>query len=265
MHFVDSCPRPRRFAAAAIVLLVAALLARAPHAALAFSASGPVLSNGSGAGIGSTTTNSGPGASVSVSLQGAKANATYAVYACISLVTGGFDCIGRNNPPAFSQIFVAPKALAPITVTLVQQGALTTDANGNGSTIVSLQALLLPDTAASIYNVVQLVNQADMTDSYTGLDLQAPVQPVAGTNGFFFPSVTLALGTPVYIFTQFPGYAYPVAVTTINGLPFVPFFTVPFNTLGLFPFGFTFANGLCPNGAVPVAHAGLGGTIFFSC
>jgi hypothetical protein len=231
----------------------------------AWSASAVLTPNPGGTALGSggATTQSSPNASVTVNLSGAQANAVYAVFSCIALSTGDFDCVGLNIPPAFQQVKVMPRALAPIVVTLVQQGTIQTNDSGNASATIPLQSLLIPDTPRSQYNVVELINTADASDAYTALDLQRPLQPVAGVSQITPTQITTALGVPVYVFAQFPGYVYPVAITTVNGAPFVPSIVVPGNVFFGTPFGFT--QGLCPNGLPPHAVPGPGGQIFFTC
>jgi hypothetical protein len=212
------------------------------------------MSNGFGAGTGFATTISGTSPSVQLSLQNATPNATYAVFACVALTGGDFDCAGRSNPPSLQQVIVAPRALSPITVNLVQQGTLVVDANGNGGTVVGLLPSLLPDTPHSIYNVVQLVNVNNAADSYTALDLQAPNQPVAGVFNIAPVAVSTVIGVPVYVLAPFPGYLYPVAITALAGVPFVPLIVV--NSL---PFSATV--GVCPNGQPPIAEPAGPGSV----
>lgn len=260
-------PLGRRGALLAVLLVCSALLggfARAPHASLAFLATAPLLPSGSATGSGSAGTISGPPASIGIALNGARPNTVYAVYSCIPMLPGTFDCVGRNNPPALQQVTVYPKALAPIGVTLAQQDTLATDANGNASHGTNLQSVLYPDTPASIYNVVQLVDLADPTDSYTAVTLQTPVPPVAGgANNVPAVGITLLLGQPVYVLAAYPGYAFPVAITTLSGAPFLSYYTLPYGAAGGFPVGFN--QGLCPNGHAPTAYPQPNGTIFFSC
>lgn len=254
-------------------LLVALLLLSAGgvQRAAAWSASAALVPNPGGAaqGGGGVTTQSTPNASVTINLGGAQANATYAVFSCIALSTGDFDCVGINIPPAFQQVKVMPRALAPIVVTLLQQGTIETDDNGNASAAIPLQSILLPDTPRSQFNVVELINTANASDAYTALDLQRPLQPVAGVSQITPTQITTALGVPVYVFAQFPGYVYPVAITTVNGAPFVPSIIVPGNIFGVSPFGvgspFGITQGLCPSGLPPHAVPGPGGQIFFTC
>ncbi len=243
--------RPAAFLIALLVL--AALLARGhTHTALAFSASAPFTPDATGGGSGFATTVSGISPSVQISIQGATPNATYAIFSCLGLTGGDFDCVGRNNPPALQMQVLALRALAPISVGLVQQGSLTVDASGSGSTTIGLIPNLLPDTPHSIFNVVHLANTANPSDAYTALDLQAPLRPVAGVTTLTPLAVTLVIGVPVYVLAVFPGYAYPVAITALPGAPFVPFFSVPANLIGLAPFSVTV--GLCANGSAPVAQ-----------
>jgi hypothetical protein len=159
-------------------------------------------------------------------------------------------------------VVVAPKGIAPVVVTLVQQGTMSVDANGSGSALIGLSQGVYPDQVHSIYNVVQLVNTSDGNDSYTALDLQAPGQPALGVSQLFGPSVSLALGVPVYVFAQFPGYAFPVSFTTVAGAPFYSFFGIPFGFFGN-PSPFTI--GTCPNGFAPHATPSPYGGIFFTC
>lgn len=255
--------RPITAAAILLLMVVAATLRPVGHA-VALSATGPLLSNGNGTGTGSVfTTDRVRNPYVQIFLQGARPSATYAVFACIRLLTGGFDCVGRNNPPGLPQIAVAPRALAPIVVTLAQQGTLAVDDSGAGSQIVPLTGLLLPDTVGSRYNVVQLINTADPTDSYTALNLPTPVQPVAGTNGIVPVEVDTIIGVPVYVFAQLPGYAFPIGVTALFNAPFLPFFALPFDIFGT---GFnSFTNGVCPNTGQPPRAVPANGGIAFVC
>lgn len=264
MSFLPSTARRKLGAIALVAACLLLAAARAQHA-FAWSASAVLVPNPGGTALGSggATTQSTPNASVAVTLSGAQANATYAVFSCIALTTGDFDCVGLNIPPAFQQVKVMPRALAPIVVTLVQQGSIETDANGNASATIPLQSILLPDTPRSQYNVVELINTADASDAYTALDLQRPLLPVAGVSQITPVAITTALGVPVYVFAQFPGYVYPVAITTVNGAPFVPSIVVPGNVFIGSPFGFT--QGLCPGGLPPHAVPGFGGVITFTC
>jgi hypothetical protein len=247
-----------------LVLAVLALGVR-PRSALAWTASGVLAPNqGSSAlGSGGVTATSGANASLQISLAGANPNATYAVFSCLPLTTGDFDCVGLNNPPGFQSVKLMPKALAPIVVTLVQQGTVRTDDNGNTTATIPLTSVLLPDTPRSQYNVVELINTGDATDAYTALNLLRPIQPVAGVVSINPTTVTTAIGVPVYVLAQFPGYVYPVAITTLNGVQFVPQIVVPTNVF--FGSPFTFTQGLCPGGLPPHAVPGPGGVIFFTC
>lgn len=231
--------------------------------ALAFSASGPLLANGTGTGTGSATTTSGPSATVQVSLQNATPAAIYAIYSCLALTGGDFDCTGKNNPPALQTVAVAPKALAPISVNLVQQGTVQTDSSGNGNATIFLTPQLLPDTPHSIYNVVQLINLNNPTDSFTALDLQAPAQPVVGVLNIPAVTVTTVIGVPVYVLAPFPGYAFPVAITTLNGAPFVPSITIPQTVIGGPPLNFIV--GRCPNGLPARLQPTFFGQIIILC
>src|SRR4051812_15828220 len=95
--------RTLRFATLA---LLAILLAGAfsPHHAYAWTASGPLLPNGSALGLGSATTYTDGGARIAMSLQGAKSNATYAIFSCIGLFAGDFNCTSRNLPQTVQQV-----------------------------------------------------------------------------------------------------------------------------------------------------------------
>ncbi len=249
---------------AALALLLAGFVLNAPRPALAWLATGTFYSNGSGTGTGGATTISGLQPSVSISITGARPNTSYAVFSCMGLLGGDFSCAGKDLPPALQQIQVAPKAISPVVLTLVQQSTLTTDNFGNGSLTFSPGVALLPDVPHSIYNAVQLVNTGDATDSYTALDIQSPAQPVAGVNSLTPTVVTTAIGVPVYVLAQFPGYAYPVAITALNGAPFAPSIFVPITVFGGVPFTTTI--GLCPaTGRPPVAQTGTNGQIIFLC
>ncbi|HZQ36784.1 MAG TPA: hypothetical protein VFD32_12685 [Dehalococcoidia bacterium] len=259
-----SRPRLPALLAALALLVVAGFAIHSPRPALAWLASGTFYSNGSGTGTGGATTISSPQPSVSISITGARPNSGYAVFSCMALLGGDFSCAGRDLPPALQQIQVAPKALSPVVLTLVQQNTLNTDNFGNGSLTFSPGVALLPDVPHSIYNAVQLVNTADPTDSYTALDLQPPTRPVAGVNTVLPTVVTTAIGVPVYVLAQFPGYAYPVAITTLNGAPFAPSIFVPITVFGGAPFTTTI--GLCPStGQPPVAQPAPNGQIIFLC
>lgn len=262
---VNAAPMLRRLPLLAAVLLVLLLgIARAPRAAHAWLASAPLLPNGSAGGSGSAGTVSGPPASVGIALNGARANTVYAVYSCIPMLPGTFDCVGRNNPPALQQVTVFPKAIAPVAVTLAQVDTFTTDGNGNASHSSYPQAALYPDTPASIYNVVQIVDVNDPTDSYTSVMLQAPTIPVVGgASAFPQVSVTLALGVPVYVFAAFPGYAFPVAFFGSPSAPFVSTFFLPAGAIGGSPLAYQ--QGLCPSGLPPRATSLGNGTIVFTC
>jgi hypothetical protein len=253
-----------RSLSAALVLLavVMGVAGSAPGRALAWAVGGPLLPNGSAQGSGYAYTSSSVGATVQVSLQGARPGTTYAIFTCVGLYGGDFNCTNRNLAPAVSQVVVAPKGIAPVVVTLVQQGTLQTDAFGQGSASLSLSQGLYPDMVHSVYNVVQLVDTADASDSYTALNLQAPTPPALGVNALYGPSVALVLGVPVFVFPQFPGYVFPVAITTVTGAPFFPSFTVPFGFFGA-PSGITI--GTCPNGQPPQATPGAFGQIVFTC
>jgi len=246
-----------------LTVLTAALAAGGLHSALAWSATGTLTPNGSGAGTGFATTTSGPRATVQVTLQNGTPSAIYVVYSCLALVGGDFDCVGRNNPTGLQTVVVAPQALAPVSVGLVQQGTLLVDSSGSGSTTIFLGPLLLPDTPHSIYNVVQVVNQANPTESYTALDLQTPAKPVAGVTNLPLVTVTTVIGVPVYVLAPFPGYAFPVALTALNGVPFVPFFTIP--QTAFFGPSLNFFVGTCPNGLPAAAVTGTGGQFFLVC
>jgi hypothetical protein len=242
----------------------ALVTARVPGVARAWTANGPLLPNGSATGSGTASTVTGPPAWVSVTLTGARPNTVYAIYSCIPMLPGTFDCVGRNNPPNLQQVTVYPRAIAPVAVTLAQQDYLTTDGNGNASRAVVLQGALYPDTPASIYNVVQLIDVNDPSDSYTSVMLQTPPPPVAtGANAVPQVGVTLALGQPVFVFAAYPGYAFPVAFFTSPLAPFVPFFTVPPGVIGGPPL--VFQQGVCPNGQPPVAYNNGAGVITFVC
>lgn len=250
-----------------LLTLLLAGYARAPRVAHAWLASAPLLPNGSAGGSGSASTISGPPSSVGISLVGARPNTVYAVYSCIPMFPGTFDCVGRNNPPALQQVTVYPKAIAPVAVTLAQADTLTTDPSGTASHNTVLQGSLFPDTPASIYNVVQLVDINDFSDSYTAVMLQTPVQPVVGGPSLVpQASIVLALGVPVYILAGFPGYAFPVGFVAVPGAPFVSVFTLPAGAVGGSPQ--LYQQGLCPNtGRPPTAtNAGTGsGQIYFGC
>ena len=244
------------------VALAALVSASGRHRVFAWSASAPLLPNGSAQGTGFASTTTDVNETVSISLQGARPNATYAIFACVGLISGDFNCTNHNLPSTVQQVVVAPKGIAPVVVTLVQQGTMTVDANGNGSTLLALQQGLYPNTVHSIYNVVQLIDTADGTDSYTALDLQAPTLPVQGVNPIFPGGIALVLGVPVYVFAQFPGYVFPVAITTISGYPFFPFYSVP---IGFFGSPFPLTVGTCPNGLPPHVVSGPFGGLAFSC
>ncbi len=236
----------------ALIASTAAIAGGHNSVALAFTASAPFTPDANGTGTGFATTVSGVTPSVQVSIQGATPNATYAIYACLGLTGGDFDCVGRNNPPVLQMQVLALRALSPISVGLVQQGSLTVDDSGSGSTTIGLIPNLLPDTPHSIFNVVHLANTANPSDAYTALDLQTPLRPVAGVNTLTPLAVTTVIGVPVYVLAVFPGYAYPVAITAVPGAPFVPFFSVPANLIGFSPFNVTV--GLCASGSTPVAQ-----------
>lgn len=259
-----SRPRLPALLAALALLLVAGFTLSSPRTALAWLATGTFHANGSGAGTGGASTISGLQPSVSISITGARPNTNYAVFTCMALLGGDFSCAGRDLPPDLQQIQVAPKAISPVVLTLVQQTTLVTDNFGNGSLTFSPGVALLPDVPHSIYNAVQLVNSTDATDSYTALDIQSPAQPVAGVNAVAPVAVTTAIGVPVYVLAQFPGYAYPVAITALGGTPFVPSLFVPTTVFGGLPF--TTTVGLCPTtGRAPVAQTGPNGQIIFVC
>lgn len=266
---VDAAPLVRRSPRRALLLaaLLLAMLfgiARAPRAAHAWLATAPLLPNGSAGGTGSVGTVTGPPASVGIALNDARANTVYAVYSCIPMLPGSFDCVGRNNPSALQQVTVYPRAIAPVAVTLAQVDTFTTDSNGNASHTSFPQAALYPDTPPSIYNVVQIVDVNDPTDSYTSVMLQTPPIPsVGGATTVPQVSVVLALGQPVYVLAAYPGYAFPVAFVAAPGAPFVPTFTVPYGVIGGSPL--IYQQGLCPDGLPPTATPGPGGTIFFTC
>jgi len=250
--------------AVALACALIAAAARMPGVARAWVASGPLLPNGSATGSGSATTVSGPPASLYLTLTGARPNTVYAIYSCIPMLPGSFDCVGRNNPPRLQQVTVYPAAIAPVAVTLAQQDYLTTDGRGTASRAIVLQGALYPDTPASIYNVVQLINVNDPTDSYTGVMLQSPPPPVAtGANAVPQVGVSLVLGQPVYVFAAYPGYAFPVAFFTTPTVPFVPFFAVPPGVIGGAPL--IFQQGVCPNGQPPIAYNNGAGVITFVC
>ena len=258
-------PTRRTTLALQLALVVAALAAfglRAPRPAFAWAAGGALLPNGSAQGFGQATTTSSRAAQVQISLTGARANATYAIFSCLSLFGGDFGCVERT-PPTVQAVNVAPRGIAPVVVTLVDQGTLQTDANGNASMFLPLVSGVYPDMPRSIYNVVQLVDTADATDSYTALDIQPPVAPVAGVNAIFPISFSLVLGVPVYVLAQFPGFVYPVAITPLTGYPFVPYLVVPGTVFGGYPFGATV--GVCPTGLPPQVQAGPGGILYFVC
>jgi hypothetical protein len=236
----------------ALFALTAALAAGGTRSALAFTASGQLTPDANGNGSGFTTTISGTAPSVQVSIRGATPDATYAIYSCLPLTGGDFDCVGRNNPPALQMQVLALRALAPITVGLVQQGSITLDSSGAGATTIGLVPGLLPDTPHSIFNVVHLANAANPSDAYTALNLQTPLRPVAGVTTIAPLAVTTVIGVPVFVLAVFPGYAYPVAITAVPGAPFVPFIFVPSNLIGFSPFSATV--GLCANGRPPVVH-----------
>jgi hypothetical protein len=257
---------PRRALLAGLLLLALLLAgyAQTPRAAHAWLASAALLPNGSAAGNGSAGTVSGPPASVGIALNGARPNTVYAVYSCIPMFPGTFDCVGRNNPPALQQVTVFPQAIAPVSVTLAQADTFTTDPNGNASHSSPLQAALYPDTPASIYNVVQIIDVNDPSDSYTAVMIQAPTRPVVGgASAVPQVGIGLALGVPVYVLAAYPGYAFPVGFIAAPGAPFVPTFTLPFGAIGGAPL--LYQQGLCPNGAPPTAINGGNGQIFFSC
>ena len=221
------------------------------------------MPSGIGTGTGSVSTTSGPRATVQVTLQNATPLASYAVFSCLALVGGDFDCVGRNNPTGLQTVVVALQALAPVSVGLVQQGTMQVDSDGSGSTTIFLTPLLLPDTPHSIYNVVQIVNQGNLNESYTALSLQSPAQPVAGVANLPLVTVTTIIGVPVYVLAPFPGYAFPVALTALNGAPFVPVVTIPQTGFSGLPFNFFV--GTCPNGLPPAAVPIAGGQIFLVC
>lgn len=259
-----SRPRLPALLAALALLVVAGFAIHAPRPAFAWLATGTFYPNGSGTGSGGATTISGLQPNVSISITGARPNTTYAVFTCVGLLGGDFSCAGRDLPPSLQQIQVAPKAISPVVLTLVQQTTLTTDNFGNGSLTFSLPVALLPDVPHSIYNAVQLVNTGDATDSYTALDIQSPAQPVAGVDSLVPTVVTTAIGVPVYVLAQFPGYAYPVAITALSGAPFTPSIFVPIAVFSSAPFTTTI--GLCPStGRPPVAQPGPNGQIVFLC
>ena len=247
--------------AAMVALLAIALAGRAPHPASAWAASATLIANSPGGGSGAALTIAGNVVTLQVSLNGARGNANYAIFSCEPLTGGDFDCVGKNKPPDFQLVQIAPKALSPVVMTLVQQGNIVTDQFGNGSVSMSMPGILLPDTPHSTFNAVHLVNTTDATDSYTALDMQARVQPIAGLNAFTPVGVTTMLGVPVYVLAQFPGYVYPVAITALNGVPFVPFVAVPLN---VFATGvpFTVTTGPCPGGGTALARPGGGGITF---
>ncbi|HLZ69991.1 MAG TPA: hypothetical protein VKV26_08805 [Dehalococcoidia bacterium] len=256
--------RPLAALALLLALLVGGFAVGAPRPALAWLASGTFFANGSGQGTGGATTITGPQANISISLAGAKPNASYAIFTCLPLTGGDFSCAGRNLPPAMQQVQIAPKALAPVVLTLVQQGMLNTDDFGNASLTLSPVSVLLPDLPRSIYNAVHLINTTDATDSYTALDIQSPVQPIAGVNAFTPAFISTAIGVPVFVLAQFPGYVFPVAITALGGVPFVPVIIVPPTVFGGVPFSTTV--GLCPGtGRAPVARPGLNGEIDLFC
>jgi hypothetical protein len=207
---------------------------------------------------------SGPPANVGIALSGARPNTVYAVYSCIPMLPGTFDCVGRNNPSALQQVTVYPRAIAPVAVTLAQVDTFTTDSNGNASHTSFPQGALYPDTPASIYNVVQIVDVNDPTDSYTSVMLQSPTMPVVG-GALAVPqvAVTLAMGVPVYVLAGFPGYAFPVGFVAAPGAPFVSNFYFPGGVIGGSPL--LYQQGLCPSGLPPRATPGLGGSIVFTC
>jgi hypothetical protein len=249
---------------ATLALLVGGFMLNSPRPAFAWLASGTFYSNGSGTGTGGATTVTGPQASISISITGARPNANYAVFTCQPLVGGDFSCAGKDLPPDLQVVQVAPKALNPVVLTLVQDYSLVTDGFGNGSATFSPGNALLPDVPHSIYNAVQLVNTNDATDSYTALDIQSPAQPIAGVNVPTPTVLTTAIGVPVYVLAQFPGYAFPVAITALTGSPFVPSLVVPINVFGGLPFATTI--GVCPiTGRAPVAQTGPNGQIIFLC
>jgi len=255
----------RLVAAAALIALLAVLLTgRTAHSALAWQASATLYPNGSGTGTGAAATFSGAGGSLSVYIVGARPSAVYAVFSCQPLTGGDWDCAGKDNPPDFQQVLVAPKALSPVVLSLIQQGQLVTDPFGNGVANFDIPAALLPDSPHSIYNAVQLINTADATDSYTALTTQAPRQPIAGVNVIPNLEVSTAINTPVFVLAQFPGYAFPISITTLAGVPFTPTLAVPLNVFAGSPFAATV--GLCPNGTAPHAVAVVGsGTVAFLC
>ncbi|GEM_PF-1783843 len=258
-----SCPRPLAVIAALAVLLAAGLAVGAPRPAHAWLASGTFFPNGNGQGTGGATTITGAQATISISIGGARPNAVYAIFTCLTLTGGDLSCAGKNVPPSLQQVQIAPKALSPVVLTLVQQGTLITDNFGNASITITPFNALLPDLPRSIYNAVDLINTADATDSYTALDIQAPVQPIAGVNAFVPVTVTTAIGVPVFVLAQFPGFAFPVAITAIGGVPFAPFVTVPTTVFGGVPFSATV--GLCPSGRAPVAVSVGSGQIALLC
>lgn len=250
--------------AAFVALLAIALAGRSPRPAAAWTASATLIANSPNGGSGSALTISGNVATIQVSLNGARGNANYAIFSCEPLTGGDFDCVGKNKPPDFQLVQIAPKALSPVILTLVQQGTLVTDQFGNGSVSMSMPGILLPDTPHSTFNAVHLVNTTDATDSYTALDLQGRVQPFSGLNTFTPVGVTTVLGVPVYVLAQFPGYVFPVAITALNGVPFVSFITVPLN---VFSAGvpFTATVGLCTNGRPPIAQPLVGSGVVLFC
>lgn len=231
--------------------------------ALAWSASGTLAPTGNGTGNGAVTTTTGGSASVQISLVGASPSATYAVFSCMLLVTGGFDCVGRNNPPSLQQLVVAPKALQPLVVTLVQQGTLQTDGFGGATGSVTLSPILLPDTPSSVYNVVELVNTADATDAYIGTDIQAPSQLAVGANAINVSPTPLALGYPVNLYASYPGYLYPFSITALGSVPYNPYLYLPYGLFGGSPYNATV--GACPNGMAPQAIPIANGGFYLSC
>jgi hypothetical protein len=265
MHSSNRTHLLTRSAALILALLaVSAYLSLVPaRPALAWSASGPLTPTGNGTGSGSVTTTTAGTASVQVSLIGASPSATYAVFSCVLLVLGGFDCVGRNNPPTLQQMVVAPKALTPLVVTLVQQGTLQTDASGGGSSVVSLTPLLLPDTPTSVYNVVELINAADPTDAYIAANLQTPSQATLGANSILVNPTALTLGSPTNVYARYPGYLYPFQITALNTVPYNPYLYLPYGVFGSSPYSTTV--GTCPNGQAPRAISLPNGTIYLSC
>ncbi|HEY7294307.1 MAG TPA: hypothetical protein VH916_04655 [Dehalococcoidia bacterium] len=260
-----SASHPRLLAAAAVlgVLLVVGFAAGRPLPARAWTASGTFYPNGNGQGTGGATTTTGPQISINISIGGAQPNAVYAIFTCLALVGGDLSCAGRNVPPTMEQVQIAPKALTPVVLTLVQQGTLNTDNAGRGSITITPAVALLPDLPRSIYNAVDLINTTDATDSYTALNIQTPAQPVTGVNGLAPLAVTTAIGVPVYVLAQFPGYAFPVAITALGGVPFTPLIAIPVTVFGGVPFAATV--GLCPTGRAPVARATASGEIALLC